>query len=81
MWPYTYMDCDFNKIINYGPQGYCDGRTTTPQGKELKCESCKKECDEKWRDELGHPVSEIVNHLSQMEAAMLECVTFAHYVF
>lgn len=65
------MDCDFNRIINMGPEGYCRGRSTDPTGKEIKCDGCKKECDEKWRDKQGHPVSELVGHLATMEAAML----------
>ena len=80
MWPYTYMDCDFNKIVNFGAQGYCDGISTRPDGKEIKCDGCRKECAEKWRDDLGHPVNEMVGHLGQMEAAILEYAAFMHSV-
>lgn len=70
MWPYTYMDCDFNKIINFGSKGYCDGLSTNPEGKEITCEACKKECVEKWQGELKNPLNEIVAHLGGMEKAM-----------
>lgn len=70
MWPYTYMDCDFNKLINLGPKGYCDGRGTNAEGKEITCKGCRVDCMEKWAGESKHPVNELVSHLGGMESAM-----------
>lgn len=81
MWPYTYMDCDFNKLFNFGAEGYCSGTRTNSLGAQDGCPTCRDECEQQWQDALGLPVSEFVGYLREMEAALVTCAphTVASY--
>ena len=75
MWPYTYMDCEFNKLFNYGAEGYCEGKRVTAEGKEITCIGCKDECDKEWRDNFGNDPDDLISHFSIMTDAMELCVS------
>jgi hypothetical protein len=75
MWPYTYMDCEFNRVIQMGADKYCSGIGTDPNGDEISCDACREQCTLQWTTELGNPADEIVAHLTAIESAMMLCAS------
>jgi hypothetical protein len=74
MWPYTYMDCEFNWVYNLGGKGYCDG------GKpNFPCGTCQNACNKQWVGTFGRQRSEMEMHIQEMADAIQLCA--ASFVF